>query len=130
MTTVISGTDGIDKVKDGTIVQADLASPFYLPSPQTWQTFSVPAARTVNTTYPNETGQPIKIAFRGQNAVAAGYMILDVVVAGVTVSRQTMNTSSANQELTGYAEIPDGANYSVNFTGSNTPTPIQWAELR
>ena len=97
---------------------------------QTWQTFAVPSVRALATGYPNSTGQPIKLAFRGQNAVAAGYMTLEVVVATVSVSKQTVATTVANQEVIAYVDIPVGSTYSVNFTGNNTPTVIQWAELR
>jgi len=117
MTTTISGDTGCNKVTDGSIVQAALASPFYLPSPQTWQI--VTGSRVLGTTYTNNTGQPIKVSVIFNPANTS----MTLVVSGIVVAYNTSTSAGATSLV---AEVPAGATYKADTNA----TLNQWAELR
>ena len=84
MTTQISGTTGVSRVQDGVIVQADLAAPAYLPTPQTWQ--AVTGSRALHTAYTNSTEQPIQVYVVFQNSTVGAYHTLTINGIAFTVT--------------------------------------------
>ena len=121
MTTTISGTNGIDRIQDGAVVQADLASPYYLPSPQTWQ--DVIGSRVSGTTYTNGTGLPVMVSVTSTLAVSGG---LTVIVAGLQVAKQFITSPSTCNACIAFM-VPAGATYSVTAAVVAIAT---WMELR
>lgn len=100
-----------------------------LPMAQVWRNYNVPAQRATNTNYTNNTGAPLTVTVRGTNAVASGFMDLRINVGALTIVKSVISTSVGGEEVWGTAVVPVGETYSVNFTGDNTPSLTQWAEL-
>ena len=123
MTTVIDGTTGIDKVKDGSIVQSDIAAPFYLPSPQTWQV--VTGSRVLGTTYTNNTGQLI---FARLTCYATVLELLSITptVGGIALVFSSMYAPGVGYTFTVLTPIPAGATYSFACSKAS----VVWEELR
>ena len=114
MPTTISGTQGVDQIKDGTIQQADFAAGVpnnLLGVGQTWQDVT----RVSGTTYTNETGKPIQWVFTNLSSGT----LTSVTIGGVNVLASV--PVPAGTSFWGNFIIPVGATYSyVNGSANLT----------
>ena len=126
MTTTISGTNGVDNIAPGTILQED-ASTLMLPLGvgQTWQ--NVTGSRSAGVTYTNTTGRPINVVVSGRSTSTSCQMTLTVsgVVAGE--SYYFLSAGSSNIGSSVSAVVPNGATYIV---AASLYTISIWSELR
>lgn len=119
MSVTISGDTGVSAVRDGVIVQADLATAILpLGVDQTWQVMTGVGGRASGASITNTSGRTIAIAI-SPSALAA----LTIVVGGVTVC--SVPSLSAGNMVGGNAIVPNGAVYTVTCTSIAV-----WAELR
>jgi len=117
MATVIDGTTGVNRIQDGIIVQADLASPFYLPSnAQTWQ--DVTGSRVSNTTYTNSTNLPIQVSAYS-TGTSGGVSSISIQVGALVVSYNYSPAIAASTFATNASAIvPAGETYKVVWVGT------------
>lgn len=138
MPTTIEGSVGIDKIKDNSVVTADIAdlnvtkaklSPDVVPLgvDQTWQ--DVTGSRAVNTVYTNTTGRPITIEIYAGNNTAGMYNAITVVHNAVTTVHRTGYAYGANAYMSQSVIIPSGATYTFS-PGAGVATIGIWLELR
>ncbi len=101
----------------------------FLLTTQTWQ--NMLASRAWNTTYTNSTGRPIKVLASGTSgANLTGYGDCYVVINGVNVYRKvTSHVTDIQSDTPGMFEVPSGATFRVNMTGTYA-SPTIWYELR
>jgi len=124
MTTHINGTTGVDKVQDGTIVQADLDTAILpIGVAQTWQ--DVTASRAVGVSYTNSTGRPITVSIIV--SCSAINLLAALASDGITRSRYQAFANGA----TGSVDliIPNGSTYTLTQSGP-TISIVSWMELR
>jgi len=125
MTTVVDDTTGVNRIQDGVIVQADLASPFYLPSnTQTWQDVRITPGRVVGTPYTNLTGQPITVRVMAQSTAASAPRL---TVDGVVFQGETQTTIGNSAVI--MLLIPIGSTYVFTMS-AGTVTITSWMEFR
>lgn len=121
MPVTISGDNGVSKVQDGVIVQADLVTAILpLGVGQNW--INVVGIRSSNQDYLNDTGRPILVNI--------------VVTATASVNNATAIAQGVNVGLSGLTSgasstlsfiVPADAVYRCNTTNSNI---LYWSELR
>jgi hypothetical protein len=133
MSVTISGDTGVSAVRDGVIVQADLATAILpLGVGQTWQNMTGVGGRALGATITNTTGRSIQVSVRcGSSANSSnqvGLTIDSILVATATTSESNgVAYGGSAQTLTGV--VPAGSTYGIANT-AGTSTIIAWMELR
>ena len=121
MATTITGTEGVDKVQDGSIHEEDInADVARIGIGQTWQ--NVTGSRALDTPYTNTTGKPIFVYILASVTSTTTFLVqVDTVQIHNQVLASTGSTVGACSFI-----VPNGSTY----TASNTNGLARWSELR
>ncbi len=120
MPTTISGTNGIDKVADGSVDPAT-----DIEYNQTLTDVRVTPGRTPGTTYNNGTSQPIAVML-SMSSTAANSSITGSI-DGILVRGSEASVAGVPAAIT--VVVPAGKNYSFTMS-SGTATVMTWVEIR
>lgn len=121
MPTSVSGTNGVDKVVDGTVDILDLATAVKpLGAGQTWQ--DVTASRAVATQYTNSTGRPIEVLI---NLSLTDNQSVTFTLNGIAMTITNSSGTTGSQTYPLSFTVPDGNTYQLS-----AGTISKWLELR
>ena len=124
---VADGTLVIERGNGTDVLTMDASGKVVFPgNSQAWTN----PTRVAGTTYTNNEVVNITVSVVVYNTAASGYYTLDLFVDGSVVQRVSQSTTGTGVYASVSAQVPPGATYQVNLTGTNNPTVSAWKELR
>lgn len=85
--------------------------------------------RYVNADFTNDTGRPISVRVNAESSSTTGPEVIDIIVGGVTIGRQTIPNDGDPNHVLQFA-VPDGQTYQLSTSATNSILTRFWFELK